>query len=137
MTVLKEAGVKFYTQAFHKWEEDMNENRFSRLNQYRSMWILVFFDLPTETATERKVATKFRKNLLDDGFAMFQFSIYMRFCASRENTDVHVKRTKRTLPKKGKIGILQITDRQFGMIELFHGQKEIDPETPSQQLELF
>ncbi|WP_188651343.1 CRISPR-associated endonuclease Cas2 [Yeosuana aromativorans] len=115
----------------------MNENRFSRLNQYRSMWILVFFDLPTETATERKVATKFRKNLLDDGFAMFQFSIYMRFCASRENTDVHVKRTKRTLPKKGKIGILQITDRQFGMIELFHGQKEIDPETPSQQLELF
>lgn len=137
MTVLKEVGVKFYTQAFRKWEEDMNENRFSRLNQYRSMWVLVFFDLPTETATERKVATKFRKNLLDDGFAMFQFSIYMRFCASRENADVHVKRTKRALPKKGKIGILQITDRQFGMIELFHGQKEIDPETPSQQLELF
>jgi CRISPR-associated protein Cas2 len=137
MNVLKEVGVKFYTQAFRKWEEDMDENRFSRLNQYRSMWVLVFFDLPTETATERKVATKFRKNLLDDGFAMFQFSIYMRFCASRENADVHVKRTKRALPKKGKVGILQITDRQFGMIELFHGQKEIDPETPSQQLELF
>jgi CRISPR-associated protein Cas2 len=137
MNVLKEVGVKFYTQAFRKWEEDMDENRFSRLNQYRSMWVLVFFDLPTETATERKVATKFRKNLLDDGFAMFQFSIYMRFCASRENADVHIKRTKRALPKKGKVGILQITDRQFGMIELFHGQKEIDPETPSQQLELF
>jgi len=117
--------------------KDIGEDRFSRLNQYRSMWVLVFFDLPTETATERKVATKFRKNLLDDGFAMFQFSIYMRFCASRENAEVHVKRTKRALPKKGKIGILQITDKQFGMIELFHGQKEIEPETPSQQLELF
>lgn len=137
MTVLREVGVKFYTQAFRKCGENMDENRFSRLNQYRSMWVLVFFDLPTETATERKVATKFRKNLLDDGFAMFQFSIYMRFCASRENAEVHVKRTKRALPKKGKIGILQITDKQFGMIELFHGQKEIEPETPSQQLELF
>lgn len=112
-------------------------NHFSRLNQYRSMWVLVFFDLPTETRTERKVATRFRKNLLDDGFAMFQFSIYMRFCASRENASVHIRRTKSNLPKKGKICMMQITDKQFGMMELFHGQKEIEPETPSQQLELF
>lgn len=101
------------------------------------MWVLVFFDLPTETLTDRKVAARFRKNLLDDGFAMFQFSIYMRFCASRENTEVHMKRTKNALPKKGKVGIMQITDKQFGMIELFHGQKEVEPESPSQQLELF
>ena len=115
----------------------MQENRFNRLNQYRSMWVLVFFDLPTETRTDRKRATRFRKELLDDGFAMFQFSIYMRFCASRENAAVHVKRTKNALPKKGKVGILQITDKQFGMIELFQGQQEVDPEPPSQQLELF
>jgi CRISPR-associated protein Cas2 len=108
-----------------------------RLNQYRSMWVLVFFDLPTETITERKVASRFRKNLIKDGFAMFQFSIYMRFCPSRENAAVHIKRTKNGLPKKGKVCIMQITDKQFGMMELFHGQKEIEPETPSQQLELF
>jgi CRISPR-associated protein Cas2 len=101
------------------------------------MWVLVFFDLPTDTRSERKVANKFRKNLLNDGFAMFQFSIYIRFCPSRENAAVHVKRTKNALPKKGKIGILQITDKQFGMIELFHGQKVVAPEAPSQQLELF
>ncbi|WP_435133918.1 CRISPR-associated endonuclease Cas2 [Formosa sp. A9] len=115
----------------------MKDDKFSRLNQYRSMWVLVFFDLPTETTTERKVATRFRKNLLDDGFAMFQFSIYMRFCASRENASVHIKRTKQALPKKGKVCIMQITDKQFGMMELFHGQKEIPQELPSQQLELF
>ncbi len=101
------------------------------------MWVLVFFDLPTDTRTDRKVATRFRKNLLNDGFAMFQFSIYMRFCASRENAEVHIKRTKNALPKKGKVGIMQITDKQFGLIELFHGQKEVAPEKPSQQLELF
>ena len=115
----------------------MNQNRFERLNQYRCMWVLVFFDLPTETATERKHAAIFRKNLLNDGFTMFQFSIYMRFCPSRENAWVHIKRTKNALPKKGKVGIMQITDKQFGMIELFHGRKEQPPETPSQQLELF
>ena len=115
----------------------IDQYNFSRLNQYRSMWVLVFFDLPTETRTERKVASRFRKDLLDDGFAMFQFSIYMRFCASRENSSVHIRRTKNNLPKKGKVCIMQITDKQFGMMELFHGQKEVENETPSQQLELF
>ena len=47
------------------------------------MWILVFFDLPTETAKERKIACLFRKNIMIDGFQMFQFSIYMRNCSSR------------------------------------------------------
>lgn len=113
------------------------EDRFSRLNQYRSMWVLVFFDLPTDTRIDRKRATQFRKKLLDDGFGMFQFSIYTRFCVSRENTTVHINRVKSFLPKNGKVAIMQITDKQFGMIELFYGKKEIEGKAPPQQLELF
>lgn len=108
-----------------------------RLNQYRILWILVFFDLPTETKKERSIASKFRKEIMRDGFAMFQFSIYLRHCSSRENADVHIKRVKKLLPDKGHIGIMTITDKQFGMIELFYGRKEKSlPDTP-QQLELF
>jgi len=114
----------------------MNE-KFSRLNQYRSMWVFVFFDLPTETKKERKAASRFRKQLLDDGFGMFQFSIYMRFCASRENAEVHIRRVKFSLPENGHVGILNITDKQFGMMELFIGDKKTKTTQPSQQLELF
>ncbi len=32
---------------------------------------------------------------------------------------------------------MQITDKQFGMMELFHGKKEVEKETGDQQLELF
>ena len=39
-----------------------------RFSEYRIMWVLVFFDLPTETKKERKAATKFRKELIEDGF---------------------------------------------------------------------
>lgn len=101
------------------------------------MWVLVFFDLPTVTKSDRKAASRFRKKLLDDGFSMFQFSIYLRYCPSRENAEVHIKRTEAQLPQKGKVCILQITDKQFGMILLFHGQKETQPPPPIQQLELF
>jgi CRISPR-associated protein Cas2 len=108
-----------------------------RLNEYRILWVLVFFDLPTETKKERSIASKFRKEILRDGFAMFQFSIYLRHCSSRENADVHINRVKRLLPEKGHIGIMTVTDKQFGMMELFYGKKEkAVPDTP-QQLELF
>ena len=108
-----------------------------RLNAYQVMWILVFFDLPTETKKEKKCYAKFRKGLQEDGFAMFQFSIYLRHCSSREDAEVHINRVKRMLPELGHIGIMCITDKQFGQMELFHGKKEFNlPDIP-QQLELF
>jgi len=45
------------------------------------MWVMVFYDLPTETAKERKIAAAFRKKIMADGFAMFQFSLYLRHSA--------------------------------------------------------
>lgn len=108
-----------------------------RFSEYRIMWLLVFFDLPTETKKERKAATDFRKSLLKDGFSMFQFSIYVRHCASKENSEVHIKRVKKALPELGHVGILCITDKQFGEIELFFGKKETAPPSIGQQLELF
>ena len=108
-----------------------------RLNAYRIMWTLVMFDLPTETKKERKAAARFRKELQKDGFSMFQFSMYIRHSSSSENADVHSKRVKKILPEQGKIGILQITDKQFGQMELFYGSKPANLPTVSQQLELF
>jgi CRISPR-associated protein Cas2 len=110
---------------------------YNRLNAYRIMWVLVFFDLPTETAAEKKIAAKFRKGVMKDGFQMFQFSIYMRHCASRENAEVHIKRVKKELPEHGHVGIMCITDKQFGMMEIFHGRKITSNTAPVQQLEMF
>lgn len=109
----------------------------NRLNAYRVMWVLVFFDLPTAEAEERRIYGQFRKKLLQDGFVMFQFSIYMRHCPSQENADVHIKRVKKALPALGHVGILCITDKQFGNIEIFRGLKAEPIPAPIQQLEMF
>lgn len=109
----------------------------SRFNAYRNMWVMVLFDLPTETKKERKNASKFRKILLENGYVMFQFSIYIRFCQSVENADMHTKRVKSILPDKGKVGIFSITDKQFGRMEVFYGVKKQETTPPPQQLSLF
>ena len=108
-----------------------------RLNAYRVMWTLVMYDLPTETKKQRRIAARFRKDLMKDGFCMFQFSMYIRHSPSSENADVHKKRVKNNLPELGKIGILQITDKQFGQMEIFYGQKLVEAQKGPQQLELF
>lgn len=108
-----------------------------RYNAYRVMWIMVLFDLPTETKKQRRDAAQFRKLLIQDGFSMFQFSIYMRHCPSRENSKVHLKRVKSILPEFGKVCVFEITDRQFGMMEIYHCTNKIRTPRPSQQLELF
>lgn len=101
------------------------------------MWVLVFFDLPTETKKEKKAYVDFRSKLQSDGFTMFQFSIYVRHCASAENAEVHKRRVRSIIPEKGNVGIMSITDKQFGSIELFIGRKEAQKKVAGQQLELF
>lgn len=110
---------------------------YSRLNAYRIMWVLVMFDLPTETKTDRKNYARFRKDMLADGFQMFQFSMYIRHCSSKENADVHIRRVKSMLPPKGHVGMMCITDKQFGMMEIFRGKEVIPAPTTVQQLEMF
>jgi CRISPR-associated protein Cas2 len=101
------------------------------------MWVLVFFDLPTITAQEKKIHAKFRKKLMADGFQMFQFSIYLRHCSSRENADMHIKRVKNWLPEKGYVGIMCVTDKQFGTMEIFRGISMVKGPETIQQLVLF
>lgn len=112
----------------------MNTERF---NAYQIMWVLVLYDLPTDTKTNMKAANQFRKKLLDDGFSLFQFSMYIRHCPSRENAAVHIKRVKSMLPKEGKVAIMSITDKQFGDIEIFYARNKEEPKPVCQQLELF
>ena len=108
-----------------------------RINQYRIMWVFVFFDLPTETKTDRKNAALFRQRLLKDGFRMFQFSIYLRHCPSRENAAVHIKRVQKGLPPDGYVGVIEITDKQFGDMQLYYGKKAKPLPVSPQQLSLF
>ena len=78
------------------------------------MWVMVLFDLPTGTKKEQKVAAKFRKDLLGDGFTMFQFSIYLRHCPSFENAQVHIARVKANLPELERLALYQLLINNLG-----------------------
>ena len=107
------------------------------LSPYRIMWLFVMFDLPVGTKKERKLASKFRHDLLDLGFEMSQFSVYLKYCASGDKAKAVCLRIKRIIPLGGKVDILTVTDKQFsGMARFYSGEIEKTEESPC-QLRLF
>jgi CRISPR-associated protein Cas2 len=101
------------------------------------MWMVVMFDLPVVEKAERKAATEFRNALLDMGFEMAQFSVYMRFCTGQGQIDTIAKNVEAALPDGGKVNILSFTDKQFERILTFHGRAQQPPQKAPDQFDLF
>lgn len=87
------------------------------------MRVLVLFDLPMETNMEKRQYTQFRKVLLNDGFTMIQYSIYMRFCRNAVDADKHIARIQQLTPNKGNIRVLCVTEKQYENMILIIGEK--------------
>lgn len=105
---------------------------------YRFMRAMVIFDLPVVTKKERKLATSFRKFLLDDGFEMLQYSVYTRLCADRDNAATHLERVKKAAPDDGSIRMLMLTENQFVNMCVVAGEKSAqERKNQPQQLAFF
>ncbi|MDD3884796.1 MAG: CRISPR-associated endonuclease Cas2 [Gallionella sp.] len=101
------------------------------------MWVVVMFDLPVVEKSERKAATDFRNTLLDMGFEMSQFSVYMRFCTSQSQLDTYCIQVEKNLPTGGKVNILQFTDKQYERIITFQGKAKQPAMKSPDQFSLF
>ena len=103
------------------------------LSGYRIVWLIVLFDLPVVTKPQRRAATRFRHDLLDEGFEMSQYSVYLRHCAGKEQADALARRIELVMPKEGKVHMIQITDKQYENIRTFRGTKrQPSPRNPDQ-----
>lgn len=85
------------------------------------MRMMVFFDLPTVTKTERRAYTLFRRFLLNDGYDMIQFSIYGRILNGNDAGEKHMKRLLVNLPPAGSIRVLTVTEKQYAGMKLLVG----------------
>lgn len=102
-----------------------------------TVWMVVMFDLPTETPDDRRRYSQFRNFLLRDGFSMLQFSVYGRHCPSDENAEVHENRVMMWLPPKGNVRIIKVTEKQFARMKTFYGKAPRKTEEPPLQLSFF
>lgn len=83
------------------------------LSEYRSMRIILFFDLPSKTDNDKKKYREFRRFLMYDGYIMVQYSVYSRFCRNHYAVRKHINRIEKIKPKNGEIRIMTVTEKQY------------------------
>ena len=85
------------------------------------MRMMVFFDLPMVTKTEKRAYTVFRRFLLNDGYDMIQFSVYGRILTGNDAEAKHMKRLVDNLPPEGSVRCLTVTEKQFASTKILVG----------------
>ena len=93
------------------------------------MRMIVFFDLPTLTKTDRRNASRLRNFLLKDGYTMLQLSVYSRICKGQDDVEKHAKRLKSLIPKTGSVRLLTVTEKQYASMEILVGSLKKEEET--------
>ena len=87
------------------------------------MRLIVFFDLPVETAVQRKRYRQFRKSLIKDGFLMMQESVYSKMVLDGSSADAVLARLRKHRPSQGLVQVLKVTEKQFADIEEITGAR--------------
>ena len=88
------------------------------------MRMILMFDMPVETAEERKAYRKFRKFLIKEGFIMHQFSVYSKLLLNSSANNAMLERLKINNPKKGSITLLTVTEKQFSRMIYLNGERD-------------
>ena len=88
---------------------------------YRYMRILVMFDLPVITDTDRREYRKFRKFLILNGFLMLQESVYCKIAQNSVVADGIVENIKKNKPQAGLVQMLKVTEKQYSKMEMVVG----------------
>lgn len=99
---------------------------------YKIMRLLLFFDLPMNTKEERRVYTKFRKYLINNGFSMIQFSVYVKIFPNRVSMMQYIATLRNNLPSKGSVRVMGVTNKQYERMLIMVGGKTIQEEEISE-----
>jgi len=109
----------------------------SEVSGYRKMVLFVMFDIATESKKDLDKYRHFRKKLLESGFIMFQYSIYIRFCKSLAIAQKYEKKMEAQAPNNGSIRIIKITESQYSNMIIIENYREKAEEKVTQQGQTF
>ena len=85
------------------------------------MRIVVFFDLPVITASQRKTYRTFRKYLVKNGFLMMQESVYCKLAQNSSVGETIIENIRKNRPSEGLVQVLKVTEKQYGKMEYIVG----------------
>lgn len=90
----------------------------------RAMRLIVMFDLPSVTKREMVQYQKWHKFLVRNGFIMMTESVYSRLLINKSVSSATRVLIQKNSPTTGIVQLLEITERQYSMIEYLVGNAQ-------------
>lgn len=87
------------------------------------MRVIVFFDLPVLTETNRRNYRVFRKFLIKAGFLMLQESVYCKLAQNGAMADSIVDNIRKNKPPEGLVQVLRVTEKQYNKMDYIVGKR--------------
>ena len=84
--------------------------------------LLLFYDLPVLTASQRRNAAQFRKRLLKLGFTQVQESVYVQLVHNESALKAELLKIKSFAPKDGLVQVLPMSLQTFQGMQTLCGQ---------------
>lgn len=88
------------------------------------MRLMVFFDLPIETAAQRKAYRQFRKFLLKDGYLQLQKSVYVKLVVNDGMAGAAIARLRKHRPSAGLVQVLKVTETEYSTMQYITGNRK-------------
>ncbi len=83
-------------------------------------------------------AARFRNFLLNDGYYMVQYSVYVRICNGMDAVKKHRDRIPVWLPENGSVRLLVVTEKQYESMDILLGaMTQADESFQCEQLSIF
>jgi len=84
------------------------------------------FDLPVGTSENRRDYRRFRRSLIQEGFFMMQYSVYVRVCPDSKQAHSVEKRIAAITPKDGLVQSVMLTEKQYQAMHFISGEPSQD-----------
>ena len=88
------------------------------------MRLLLFFDLPSVTNEERRLYSRFVKQIKRNGFYMLQESVYVKLALNKQVIDSTIEKVNKLLPPNGNVIVLPVTEKQFNNMTIMLGEEK-------------
>ncbi len=93
------------------------------INLYKQMRLLLIYDLPMVDEMDRKIYSKFHRDITRLGFYMLQYSVYSKVVQNDTSMKQYLFKVERITPKKGNIVLIKITEKQYQDMIYLRGEK--------------
>lgn len=93
------------------------------INLYKQMRLILIYDLPVTEELDKKIYSKFHRNIIRLGFYMLQYSVYSKVIQNDTSMKQYMIKLERVIPERGHIILMKITEKQYQNMIYLRGEK--------------